>query len=92
MIIRSQNRKEIHNLEKISMIKVVTNSQEFMVEVNSQHVIGTYSTEEKATKVLDMIQQKFCDYGKNGVFNMPSNDVMIEYNTIIKKETEYTLK
>lgn len=62
MIIRSQNKKEIHVLNNIKMIKVVTNSQEFFVEVNSQHTIGTYSTEAKAIKVLDMIQE---EYGKH---------------------------
>ena len=55
MIIRSQNKKELHNLDTIKMIKIVTNSQDYFVEVNSQHTIGTYSTEEKAIKVLDEI-------------------------------------
>jgi len=55
MLIRSQNKKELHNLDGIKMISVVTNSQNYFVEVNSQHTIGTYSTEEKAIKVLDMI-------------------------------------
>lgn len=55
MIIRSQDKKELHNLDGIKMISVTTNSQNYFVEVNSQHTIGTYSTEEKAIKVLDMI-------------------------------------
>lgn len=59
MLIRSQNEKELHNLDRIKMISVVTNSQDYFVEVNSQHTIGTYSTEEKAIKVLDMIQDAY---------------------------------
>ena len=55
MIIRSQDKKELHNLDGIKMISVTTNSQNYFVEVNSQKTIGTYSTEEKAIKVLDMI-------------------------------------
>ena len=78
MLIRSQNKKELHNLDGIKMIKVVTNSQDYFVEVNSQHTIGTYSTEEKALKVLDMI----CDTCRNiafideraVVFQMPQDD------------------
>lgn len=56
MIIRSQNKKELHNLDTIKMIRAVTDSQRHYIEVNSQHTIGTYSTEEKTIKVLDMIR------------------------------------
>lgn len=59
MIIRSQNKKELHNLNGIKMIGIVTNSQDFFVDVNGQHCIGVYSTEEKAIKVLDMIQKAY---------------------------------
>ena len=59
MLIRSQNKKELHTLDTIKMLKVVTNSQKYFVEVNSQHTIGTYSAEEKAIKVLDMIQDAY---------------------------------
>ena len=60
MIIRSQDKKKLHNLDGIKMISVTTNSQNYFVEVNSQKTIGTYSTEEKAIKVLDMIQSAYC--------------------------------
>ena len=64
MIIRSQDKKKLHNLDGIKMISVTTNSQNYFVEVNSQKTIGTYSTEEKAIKVLDMI----CDACRNTAF------------------------
>ena len=78
MIIRSQNKKELHNLETIKMIKIVTNSQKHLVEVNSQKTIGTYSTEEKAIKVLDMIENAcrnmaFIDEAAV-VFQMPQDE------------------
>ena len=85
MIIRSQDKKELHILDTIKMIRVVSNFPEFLIEVNSQHVIGTYSTEEKAIKVLDMIQDKYLNcnresmagcfgFVKNTVFQMPADN------------------
>lgn len=63
MIIRSQDGKELHNLDRISNIRVFELSNgEAIVEVNWQHSIGRYSTEEKAVKVLDMIQNKYFEH------------------------------
>lgn len=62
MIIRSQDMKEIHNLDRVSNIAVLPcfgNENVFLIEVNRQHTIGTYSTEEKAIKVLDMIENAY---------------------------------
>ena len=87
MLIRSQNKKELHNLDTIKMLKVVTNSQEYFVEVNSQHTIGIYSTEEKAIKVLDMICNRYAEpisqaivsdeetfIYQNSIFQMPQDE------------------
>lgn len=84
MIIRSQDKKELHILDTIKMIRVVSNFPEFLIEVNSQHVIGTYSTEEKAIKVLDMIQGAYnhietmkidkCALRDNHYFQMPADN------------------
>lgn len=59
MIIRSQNKKELHNLDGIKMIRITTNTQDYFIEVNSQHDIGIYSSEEKAIKVMNMIQDAY---------------------------------
>lgn len=78
MLIRSQDKKELHNLDGIKMIRVVTNSQDYFVEVNSQHTIGTYSTEEKAIKVLNAIERKYSGivselFENTKVFQMPQD-------------------
>lgn len=80
MIIRSRDKKELHNLDTIKMIKVVTNSQEYFVEVNSQHTIGTYSTEEKAIKVLDMICEAYqkCQDCKSGLRKIADTDFVFQ--------------
>ena len=72
MLIRSQNKKELHNINRISMIRVVSLSNEHLVEVNSQHTIGIYSTEEKAIKVLDMMC--YNNFWCQDVFQMPQDD------------------
>ena len=56
MIIRSQDKKKIFNLEQIRKIDCETNS----VMADDISVMGTYSTEEKAIKVLDMICDAYC--------------------------------
>lgn len=79
MLIRSQDKKELHNLDGIKMINVVSISNGHLVEVNSQHTIGIYSTEEKAIKVLDMIEDAYKDFRggniyEHSVFQMPQDD------------------
>jgi|GEM_PF-1439475 len=60
--------------------------------------IGKYSSEEKALKVLDMIQKRICDYQLGGLFKMPQDDeveackkitasVVLKYQKEAKKVT-----
>ena len=84
MIIRSQGKKTIINFENV--LEVICNKANEIIIRRSvddcQEVIGTYSTEEKAVKVLDMIQNAYCNancyfcsngYVQNVVFNMPQD-------------------
>jgi len=41
-------------------------------------VLAAYSTKEKASKVLDMIQKFICDYQHGEVFQMPQDDEVEE--------------
>lgn len=79
MIIRSQDNKKLFNLEKIRKIDCETNS----VMADDTSVMGKYSTEEKAIKVLDMIQIAYeeansvCNmsgFVANTVFQMPQDE------------------
>ena len=58
MIIRSQDKKKIYNFEQIRRIFVDTN----MIIVDDVSILGEYSTEEKAIKVLDMIQNAYYNF------------------------------
>ncbi|MBQ8279508.1 MAG: hypothetical protein IJZ23_06980 [Roseburia sp.] len=72
MIIRSQNKKQIVKFKKATACE----SGDVYISGN---YMGTYSTKEKAIKVLDMIQNAYTQYGtiKNGLgsihgaFNIP---------------------
>jgi hypothetical protein len=63
MIIRSQNARGIVNLNNIDSITVKEYSHDicaFNGTMESEILLGKYSTEEKAIKVLDMIQEAYC--------------------------------
>ena len=78
MLIRSQDKKTIVNLDNICEIASV--SREIYSFCGRNHTqIGAYSTEEKAINVLDMIQEKYETYigiengfdGVIGYYDMP---------------------
>ena len=91
MIIRSQDKKSITNFEQltdISIHPIGTNDKYYSVvacypfaigDDYSNMSIGKYSTEEKAIKVLDMIQNAYTQYATikdglgtvYGAFNIP---------------------
>lgn len=90
MIIRSQDKKSITNfsqLTDISIHPIGTNNKYYSVvacypfaigDDYSNMSIGKYSTEEKAIKVLDMIEKQYLDYccnyhSKSGIFQMPQD-------------------
>ena len=86
MIIRSQNKRAIRNFNLISDI-VVSGTGKGIWEIIACYpyfaqsdcgfaTIGEYSTEEKAIKVLDMIQKRyeeFCCNNYCSVFEMPQD-------------------
>ena len=71
MIIRSQDRKKLFNLEQIRKIDCETNT----VMADDVSVMGIYSTEEKAIKVLDMIEDacRNIAFTDGVVFHMPQD-------------------
>lgn len=60
MIIRSQNKRLIVNFANVSEVCIRDNSIGMGAIAGGVNFIGTYSTEEKAIKVLDMIQDFYC--------------------------------
>ncbi len=77
MLIRGQDKKRIVNFDNYNGVAIAYQSEcDFNVcavlEVDAEHVshvmLGNYSTEEKAIKVLDMIQEEYAKhiYGVGG--------------------------
>lgn len=86
MLIRSQDKKTLVNLDNVARI-TIEHIRDSDYRIAAGYIyIGTYSTEEKAIKVLDMIQKEyrketdlchdtnilFC-VPKNIVFQMPQD-------------------
>ena len=61
MWIRSQNKKVLKPLGGLTIVKVEF-SEQCMIVSDDLTRLGTYSTEEKAMKVMDMIERKLLEY------------------------------
>lgn len=60
MLIRSQNKEILMNLENLSGIEITGKATEKCVvarDSNTAYLLGTYSNPQKAIKVLDMIEE-----------------------------------
>lgn len=62
MLIRTQDRTQLVNLDHITSFKANDNGELTGVVRGISYVIGIYSTEEKAIKVLDMIGTEYSKY------------------------------
>lgn len=62
MLIRSQDKKRITTDLNLEILHESWDSKEWEIGNNAVGVIGKYSTEEKAIKVLDMIQNAYVNY------------------------------
>ena len=85
MLIRSQDRKVLVNMDNIESISISsTNSHTWRV-VSSSECIGEYSTEQNAIEVLSMICSAYDDYANRGlekcwvrsVFVVPQDDELL---------------
>lgn len=95
MLIRSQDKKKLIPLMPLEITAILRCSRgerdkvegyAIYVHDNNNTILGNYSTEEKAIKVLDMIQRfysnfKFCEiWGSdmtefyNAIFEMPQDE------------------
>ena len=92
MLIRSQDKKDLVNLDNITEIYAHRNMlkdrtmilPEYETKIicftgRNEIPIGIYSSEEKAIKVLDMIEKAYLDFtcnyhNESGLFQMPQDD------------------
>lgn len=62
MLIRSQNKTILLNFSNSTVVYIAKNDKCFAIlslENESRYRLGKYSSEEKAMKVLDMIQEAY---------------------------------
>lgn len=87
MLIGSQNKAVLLNFSNLAAIYTVKDGDDFIIlslEGENKCALGKYSTEAKAMKVLDMIQEAYCKFmsvknddawgGKESVFYMPADN------------------
>lgn len=69
MLIRSQDKRILINMNSVSSIEVGDNELRiFADDGETIYDLGSYSTREKAMKVLDMIQEAYERYEYEKVF------------------------
>lgn len=87
MLIRSQDKEILINFNNSPTIKIMGTKGDVIIicslDTYETFAIGNYSTREKAMKVLDMIQEAYCEFmairngdmwcGKESVFQMPED-------------------
>lgn len=81
MLIRSQNKEVLATLELLFDIEVSGGVISARRDMSWCCLLGEYSTKSKAMKVLDMIQEAYCEFmairnddmwcGKESIFQMP---------------------
>lgn len=77
MLIRSQNKEILMNLENLSGIEITGKATEKCIvarDSNTAYLLGTYSDPQKALRVLDMIQEAYADaeFAKSTIDMMPA--------------------
>ena len=86
MLIRSQDKTILLNFSNSTVVYIAKNDKDFAIlslENKNRYGLGKYSSEAKAMKVLDMIQEAYCKFmsvknddawdGKESVFYMPED-------------------
>ena len=84
MLIRSQDKETLVNIETSIVLYISgTIGKKYPISTSNGYAIGFYSTKAKAIKVLDMIQEAYCEFmairngdmwcGKKTAFQMPED-------------------
>ena len=84
MLIRSQNRKRLIDIQgKVIGIEQRSDREFWMYAEgeNSGAKLGAYFTEEKAIKVLDILQKAYAEYEMLRGMSTGMGGIMVTYNT-----------
>lgn len=93
MLIRSQNKAFLLNFSNLTVTYIVKDDEDFVISIlenENRYRIGGYSSEAKAMKVLDMIQEAYGDAKLNEILlpdvcKSANESQMGKDNTLIAK-------
>lgn len=72
MLIRSQNKTFLLNFSNLIIAYIEKDDEDFVIsslENENRYRLGKYSSEEKAMKVLDILQEAYADFEASKITN-----------------------
>ena len=84
MLIRSQNKEVLTNLNALTGVEIVEGPVETVITsyiTGCSYLLGEYSNKQKAVKVLDMLQKAQAEYEMLRGMSTGMGGIMVTYNT-----------
>ena len=84
MLIRSQNKKVLTNLNALAGIEIAEGPVKTVITsyiTGCSYLLGEYSNKQKAVKVLDMLQKAYAEYEMLRGMSTGMGGIMVTYNT-----------
>lgn len=84
MLIRSQNKEVLTNLNALAGIEIVEGPVKTVITsyiTGCSYLLGEYSNKQKAVKVLDMLQKAYAEYEMLRDMSTGMGGIMVTYNT-----------
>ena len=84
MLIRSQNKEVLTNLNALAGIEIAEGSVKTVITsyiTGCSYLLGEYSNKQKAVKVLDMLQKAQAEYEMLRGMSTGMGGIMVTYNT-----------
>ena len=84
MLIRSQNKEVLTNLNALAGIEIAEGPVKTVITsyiTGCSYLLGEYSNKQKAVKVLDMLQKAYTEYEMLRGMSTGMGGIMATYNT-----------
>lgn len=84
MLIRSQNKEVLTNLNALAGIEIAEGPVKTVITsyiTGCSYLLGEYSNKQKAVKVLDMLQKAYAEYEMLRDMSTGMRGIMVTYNT-----------
>lgn len=84
MLIRSQNKKVLTNLNALAGIEIAEGPVKTVITsyiTGCSYLLGEYSNKQKTVKVLDMLQKAYAEYEMLRGMSTGMGGIMVTYNT-----------